>query len=178
MKSYLSLQHHKIYFYPILQVMFFLVAFVGSAYAQNDPSDVMESLMGEIRNEVNRDIKSNVRSDTREVLGEDRIIPPDSPTGFYIDPEEDDFFCNFTFTSSSMAGRCNGEGDTVTLSGTSSDGILYLFTFQLTETNPPCSGSGTGDFKVDGTGEPGTKLLGNIISDPCGPPDSFILIKQ
>jgi len=152
-----------------------------TANAQEPPlGDILEGVLEEVREEIKQDIKTDVRRETSEVVAEELVSPSDSLSGVYVDFSEPDdpVTCSLNFTQSSVAGRCTGENDVATISGSSMDEVLYFFDFQLTETEPPCSGSGTGKFTVVGTGEPGTKLLVTILTDPCGPTDSFILVKQ
>ena len=68
-----------------------------------------------------RDIKTDIRRETNEVVAEEQLSPSDSLSGIYVSFDEDPTTCSLSITSSSVAGRCAGENDVATVSGTSRD---------------------------------------------------------
>ena len=136
------------------------IASVHSVHAQTNPADVMDGLMGEIRNEVNRDIKSNIRSDTREVIGEETINPSDTFSGRYTAFSDMLVTCNFNITESRFTADCFDNESTVVAQSTSGSlSTLFNFNYTINEISPPLICTGTGVAKLrSGDGTPGTTL--------------------
>ncbi|MCH7652001.1 MAG: hypothetical protein IIA63_12710, partial [Nitrospinae bacterium] len=141
------------------------------ANAQDDLlEDILEGVLEEVREEIKQDIKIDVRRETSEVVAEEQVSPSDSFSGLYVgliggDPNT----CTFTITPSSLVGRCTFVDGSATISGSSGDGIVYTFSFKLSQTTPPCSASGSGTVKVvSGTGGPGTEILVTAGATACG----------
>ena len=85
------------------------------------PKMYLKTSWGKSAMRLIRDIKTDIRRETNEVVAEEQLSPSDSLSGIYVSFDEDPTTCSLSITSSSVAGRCAGENDVATVSGTSRD---------------------------------------------------------
>jgi hypothetical protein len=139
--------------------------------------EIMDGLLGEIREEVKRDIKQNIKSETQETIAEETVQPSDSPySGFYKNLNGN-FSINYVFTGTSytatgqnifgtmfisVVGTIEGQNTSFSRTRTEIPGAPTNFPANCTET-----GQATGVFS--GSGEPGTThtiMLPALCSEP------------
>lgn len=158
----------------------------GPIQAQVEMDELMDDVLQGIQQETRHSIQQQVKSETQEVLAEERVIPSLGLSGLYTGTDEDDgsdILCNFNFTGNVFNGTCTSSEDNnrVEVSGTVS-GNQINFNFTIFELNPTCTGQGTGSGTLTGGGEPGTALHITVSDTPCDTSgegaDSFTLIKS
>ena len=159
------------------------------AFAQNDPSDMMEELMeeiiGEIRDEINQEIKSEVRQDTTETVAEETLSPSNTFSGVYRGPLEEGgtATCNLTITQTGFSGTCFGGNSDVIVTSTGGNlatFFIFAYNFNDKDISTICDGFGTATL-LSGNGEPGTTIKVILKEEPpCVEPGDEVIffVKQ
>lgn len=155
-------------------------------FAQVEMDELMDDVLQGIQQETRQSVKQQVKSETQEVLAEERVIPSRGLSGLYTGTDEDDgsdILCNFNFSGNTFNATCTSseDGNRAEVSGTV-NGNQITFNFTIFETDPTCTGQGTGTGIFSGGGEPGTSLHLTVSDTQCDQPgegaDSFTLTKS
>ena len=154
---------------------------MASVFAQSPAESMMEDLMEEIRGETQESIKNETRKETSGVVNEETVTPSGKLTGLYSSLGHNvQFICQLKFSSSKVIGRCKSSNEKFRFIGTKSGTNSFTFQFQIQRISPSCTDSHPGPNlgKINGNGDPGTKIEMMVSATSCNSAKTFNIVKQ